>query len=321
MSQQPSTMVPPKTAPTHSLHPALQATLNSLDVDLEEELNRYRRQKAGAPAPPPKGLRRNHPPKTLNLISVTATVTSVPPVPEPVTHPPLIEPATPVEPPQSVSLTVPVPGQLEPDHSVPVPDDYLESSEALLKSLAESEELPPRSWGWETLRTPLGVGSILLLLMVSATFGLLLRNPTWVSELYTQLAQKNPESVPTPQAAPSPTAAVPPVTNLAKPEFVDLNLRTLATLKSAPAGNPTAPGVAVPPPPGSSESFYFVVVKDSSDRTLAQVKAVAPDAFIRPFPQGDYIQLALFLDAPSAERYAQNLQSQGILAQVYQPQP
>ncbi|MGD1912665.1 MAG: hypothetical protein ACFB2X_17980 [Rivularia sp. (in: cyanobacteria)] len=60
------------------------------------------------------------------------------------------------------------------------PDDYLESSEALLRSLAEEEKQQPSSKkptnNSDSLLSPLSIGSMLLLLLLSITFGYIFFN-------------------------------------------------------------------------------------------------------------------------------------------------
>ncbi|NEO99877.1 MAG: SPOR domain-containing protein [Symploca sp. SIO2E9] len=55
---------------SYTINPVLQAALASLDVQLEEELARYRRQQAGRPVTSPRGLGRNQTRKPLQLISL-----------------------------------------------------------------------------------------------------------------------------------------------------------------------------------------------------------------------------------------------------------
>ncbi|HEY9653016.1 MAG TPA: SPOR domain-containing protein [Coleofasciculaceae cyanobacterium] len=62
-----------------SINPALQAALGSLDVQLEEELARYRRQRSGRPVMPPRGLGRNQIRKPIELISVNKPKSQTPP--------------------------------------------------------------------------------------------------------------------------------------------------------------------------------------------------------------------------------------------------
>jgi hypothetical protein len=67
---------------------------------------------------------------------------------------------------------------LQPDDTPKHPDDYLESSEALLRSLTEEQpETKKPSNSSDSLLSPLGVGSMLLLLVASLTLGYVVFNP------------------------------------------------------------------------------------------------------------------------------------------------
>ncbi|MGA7937344.1 MAG: hypothetical protein WCA35_27580, partial [Kovacikia sp.] len=112
-------------------------------------------------------------------------------------------------------------------------DDYLESSEELLRSLAEEEaEVKAERGFMQSLLTPLGVGSMLLLLTSSAMFGYVVMNPASLVRLFRSSdsnVAKNP-SDPT-ATNPAGTGLIAPQPNLANQEFKDLNLATLGTLK------------------------------------------------------------------------------------------
>ncbi|MBD2729155.1 hypothetical protein H6G96_23265 [Nostoc sp. FACHB-892] len=72
---------------------------------------------------------------------------------------------------------------LQPNDTPKHPDDYLESSEALLRSLAEEqpETKKPSNYS-DSLLSPLGIGSMLLLLMASLTLGYVVFNPKGLSQ-------------------------------------------------------------------------------------------------------------------------------------------
>jgi hypothetical protein len=240
MSQNTSVESSTRSSPNPSINPALQAALSSLDVQLEEELARYRRQRAGRPVISPRGLGRHQTRKPIELISVdkpgsqtqqlalgmstAAPILSFPLVsvnPAPAAAPPnetdrqpmaqpgqldaSYEPALPpVVSPQNKaaadnSMTqASVTEQLIPPQEpaevrgnlVPLsaaqapPEDYLESSEQLLRSLGEQEaDIQPQKRFTDRLLTPLGIGSILLLLLSTATVGYILTNPSTFSAL------------------------------------------------------------------------------------------------------------------------------------------
>jgi len=70
MSQNTSVDSNTKSSPHQSINPALQAALATLDVELEEELARFRRQRAGRPVMSNRGLGRNQARKSLDLMTV-----------------------------------------------------------------------------------------------------------------------------------------------------------------------------------------------------------------------------------------------------------
>uniref|UniRef100_A0ACD5GTZ6 Uncharacterized protein n=1 Tax=Desertifilum tharense IPPAS B-1220 TaxID=1781255 RepID=A0ACD5GTZ6_9CYAN len=70
------------------MHSALQSALGSLDVQLEDELIRYRRAKSSDPLPPPRGLERHQPRKPLDLITLSAPQYPKPKPQFPKQHPP-----------------------------------------------------------------------------------------------------------------------------------------------------------------------------------------------------------------------------------------
>ncbi len=137
-------------------------------------------------------------------------------------------------------------------------EDYLASSEELLRSIAEetrqSADREPNTM-LDTLLTPLGVGSMLLLLLSSTTLGYVMMNPASVG-----LSGFNNSSVPASQPAPTavqtmrgPAAAnqALPSPNLAADEFVDLGLDTLSTI---PRSREQRPKATTGAKPASSEA-------------------------------------------------------------------
>ncbi|WP_017315004.1 superantigen-like protein SSL4 [Mastigocladopsis repens] len=69
------------------------------------------------------------------------------------------------------------------DNTGKQPNDYLESSEALLRSLAQEEPKTDKSTSSnDSLLSPLGIGSMLLLLLASLTLGYVVFNPKSLSQ-------------------------------------------------------------------------------------------------------------------------------------------
>ncbi|MEH2060485.1 MAG: hypothetical protein V7K97_31030 [Nostoc sp.] len=122
---------------------------------------------------------------------------------------------------------------LRPDDTPKHPDDYLESSEALLRSLTE-EQLETRkpSNSSDSLLSPLGIGSMLLLLVASLTLGYVVFNPKGLSQwnlgkLFNGNSSPAPEkteevgSNAQPQNQ-SPSTSIPKYPNLANEEFPEV---------------------------------------------------------------------------------------------------
>lgn len=240
-----------------SLNPALQMALGSLDVRLDNELERYRlaakRWQSVAsrtPVSPP---------------SVKIVEGRLAPTP-----PPSVSASETASDPQNASPT-PLPEQLE----LPAPDDasnppqnladdapptslppqaYLESSEQLLDSQIEPVAEASDERSVKSLMTPLGVGSILLFLAASATLGYVLANPNsldrlGLDRLFGRDTTGETETAPT-ETSETETAGdrqprLPASPDLASEEFVELDLNTLSGLD---------PEVDVPTPPPASAS-------------------------------------------------------------------
>ncbi|NES24713.1 MAG: hypothetical protein F6K41_38840, partial [Symploca sp. SIO3E6] len=296
------------------LNPALQAALGSLDVQLEEELARYRRKRAGRPVKSPRGLGSNQVRQPIELISIkkpvaqtqqpvlqesSAPVISLPQIPElkmpptvvsPEMSPELISqkeqlddsslvaselPESPIEeslvtqPEENEQLT---PSEetteeaanlLTSEPSQGQPEDYLESSEKLLENLREEEaNTQPQKRFTSQLKTPLGVGLMLLVLLSGATVIYLAMNPSQFKVLVLDRFLGSPETT-TAQNDLGTTSTKgkleqnSPIINgpdLASEEFIDLNLNNLSRLENIPTETPTLNQTEVPPLPDLSES-------------------------------------------------------------------
>lgn len=313
-----------------SIKPALQAALVSLDMQLEEELARYRRQKAGRPVMPPRGLGRHQVRKPLDLISVdkvgetvqrpalgmstapkiSMPLTSVAQTPSPlsdweperedfpqasqpsrvssvksgVSDAPIIPSsgnATTDRTPPTARMTerLPAPGPSESDLAAfadtqAQPEDYLESSEQLLRSLAEDEKsAEPQKRLTDKLLTPLGVGSILLLLLSTATLVYIFTNPSTLSALgldrlfgsKQQSTAQSPSKITAVKSEPAPGSSALGGPKLDQGEFKDINPENLSQLEasSSPSSPPSPvdplsdlpnPGVNSAVPPAASNS-------------------------------------------------------------------
>lgn len=214
----------PENALADGLKPALKGALSSLNIQLDQELVRYRYAKRGEarPTKAPHFLSRR---RSLNLIGEHAQSTrshqstpgaAMPPPPPP--NPRLREDSE-----QTKRSVLPLTGAIAPTEDTatstsevaalrsalvtqptPTQNEYLASSEALLDSFSRTEPGPipdtvmysPKSRWVDHLNTPLGLGALMLLLVASAGFGFVLVNPVAVRHLveHTPLARIWPDS-------------------------------------------------------------------------------------------------------------------------------
>ncbi|MGI0491933.1 hypothetical protein ACN4EG_08975 [Alkalinema pantanalense CENA528] len=127
-----------------------------------------------------------------------------------------------------------------------LPSDYLESSEALLRSLAEEEAQADLERGvLENLLTPLGVGSMLLMLLASGMFGYLVMNPNSLKAIAGLAGRaiaglRAPSNSQTVVQAPVTVATEEPNNGFAldSQEFADLSLGNLTALRTGSSGVP-----------------------------------------------------------------------------------
>ena len=222
-------------------HPVLSTALSTLDIQLEEELARYRRAKAGGNKAGRSTSSRTAA-KPLDLISVPAHISPAPNASAVAAGAAGMVLATGIS---NSSAPVPESSLLHSPQADPAPnlaeqdvelDDYLASSEELLRSLSEEEAKVQAERGFmRSLVTPLGVGSMLLLLLSSAMFGYVVTNPTSLSNLF---ADRNNVAQPAAEPgaiAPNTNSTDAPQPNLANKEFKDLNLNPTGTLKPGSA--------------------------------------------------------------------------------------
>jgi hypothetical protein len=280
MRRSPAT--PSQSSSSVSLHPALQAIFENLDLRLEDELTRYRRQQgrrgiapaprrdfhaaAIAPRPAPQSLatpwddapdhaaeaRPRLQPAPERAASAARDLPHSGYAPEPASRSGLamggaIAPR--MAPTAAGFDTAPLHRQNDRDLS-PVPDsdaepdDYLESSENLLRNLAE-DEYDLRASQQETgmlqsLLTPLGIGSMILLLLSSLSFGYLVMNPAGLGVIGLGDASRttadgsasgtaDAEGALSADAGPTSSGISP---DLSAQEFPEVSLDTLSTLPS-----------------------------------------------------------------------------------------
>ncbi|MDJ0800622.1 MAG: SPOR domain-containing protein [Calothrix sp. MO_167.B12] len=332
------------------LNPVLATALASLEVQLDQELARYRRTRIGSRTPNSPRIANSMSSQSLglHLFTPTENQTGATPTTQPTNQAQpqarvtesvktegseqLQSPTTAKTPATSSnsSSIVPTPVQRHApqetsDGEPPVggelsvantnisdatsdrsqePDDYLESSEALLRSLTEEKEQKssqekPKNTG-DGLLSPLGIGSMLLLLVASLTLGYGLFNPKSLPKfslngLFQGQASKTGENTSTqPQTQLSP---IPKHPNLAAEEFPEIN-NSNDIVGLNPKTKPTPivkPTPVIPPNPPKSTTVAVTQVK-------SQPKAKpTPTPKNTPKPQASQPSLAQI--KPSADGF------------------
>ncbi|NER32795.1 MAG: hypothetical protein F6J93_01725 [Oscillatoria sp. SIO1A7] len=327
MSQLSSVESPRKTAPTPGLKPALKAVLGSLDVNLDAELARYRRQKrveqadpfsvpgtasswSGIELPSVDNSSAANPEQAQRESKGHSALLEAEPMPQKLPDSSQNPPGLPLTYSQEAKLESKdissVEANLESEPSTDGPDDYLESSEELLKSLDEdgTEVIPeviPKSTQKKfrfpkSLLTPLGLGSMLLFVAASATLLYVLANPNGfgrgrvLSEKSTDSKTESKEDAKTAEAKSSATS-VPKSPNLVQKEFGSVDLETLGTLEpkksnsssplpEKPIGKPTPTAVVNSNSTASSglEKIDSVLLPESvqkKNQAIAEPTAIA----------------------------------------------
>jgi SPOR domain len=319
---------PPVSPSLQPLHPVLQAALNGLDVQLETELTRYRRQRVGkanrgrtkqriAPDIAAANASRNR--QAADMLAIGAIGGRSQPLseaPSSVGHP--IAGAksvdvTDYDPWQSESqsgfgsgaIASPDSATLHPRAGTPETaaalnlssaasepnadaevDDYFASSEELLRSLSEEEVELRRQQDpklLESLLTPLGIGSLLLLVLSSVTVGYLILNPASFKALDRFLSHQNSVSTEPTGASGEISSAAPfsgsTSPNLSAEEFKDVNVDTLPTLPKTDATVtpvPTVASAASPKPAASSTTEPDGIPGVATEQRSARTAAASP---------------------------------------------
>jgi hypothetical protein len=152
---------------------------------------------------------------------------------------------------------------------------YFASSEELLRSIAEEDperraEREPNAM-LDTLLTPLGIGSMLLLLLSSTTLGYVVMNPSSLG-LWTGRSTPNAKTGANPSPVQKPASPSP---DLASDEFIDLNLNTLSTLPKQVAPSTTKSPQPKSQPDSSDKSGSTAAKPTGSNPSSPQTVATA----------------------------------------------
>lgn len=266
------------------LKPQLKAVLGYLDVQLESELTRYRRhrRRTKQTTTDPSGQTNPQFQQATDVVTVAMndTAASEGKLFEPQTQPSGWETVVPAKSAplaiaaQPSSTTPPQTNGAEPAVSFslksPVPtatssDGYLESTEALIKSIEERRPNPQENRGlMASLLTPLGIASMFMFLLSCTALSYVISSPSGRTSLGLDRFFPTPTANPAPATPPTlattetslpPTDSLSP--NLAAKEFVNLDLDTLShinpnqnpvPLPSVPAQLPPSPATTLPAP-------------------------------------------------------------------------
>ncbi|PZV03234.1 MAG: hypothetical protein DCF32_14145 [Leptolyngbya sp.] len=263
MTQLPSGLStrPETFAPASESNLRLRRAVESLNLNLDDELHRYRQARSGQVTPTPARLQLRTQRKPIDLITVKSTAAATPPPPPPNAR--LQEilgqasvPSGQVYPPQATVHQVRMSHGGTLTTYRPSPEDYLESTEALLGSLPNNGHRRREPDYSPSLRrqltTPLGVGALLLLLVTSAGFGYLVTSPQAVQHLTDNAITRRLKGDPTPAEGADSVALdgldsqgeagfKPLGPDLSEKEFASLDLNNISTLPSS--NSPNSPAV------------------------------------------------------------------------------
>lgn len=339
---------------TPVLHPSLDVALSSLDVQLEEELARYRRYRLHQHVAPP-------PPPPL-------------PTPTPAAAP---EPDTTIPVGKNDDLndivdltqgvqTSPPPASRPADQT---PQDYLKSSEDLLKTLDQAPQPQAATPNRRPQLTSWYIGTAALMVMAAGVIGV-----AWQQSRVAVPPQATaPESVAAPSASSRTEDATPssePL-DIAGPNLAESESGTIPTADAPPAPptataaakpepsptkSPTLPGrepdlaSAILPPdvkpdgaaptdapanrrdlpepanvgsaPPASDRRYFVLMDYNAEADLDAARQAIPDAYFRRFGDDQIkIQMGVFDTTSAAQALVNQLKTQGVTAKIHQPNP
>ncbi|MGD2183518.1 SPOR domain-containing protein [Lusitaniella coriacea] len=245
-----------------AINPVLASALGSMDVQLEQELARYRRKRSQTESP-------NRPQDSYPQLSISSAIAqgsaeglsletlgenaAILPLPSQAEAEPESETTDPKDAnslQSSLIASQEAPSEKVADPPSLPPDDYLESSEQLLRNLEKEEPPQPKTPSptlAERLLTPLGIGSILLLFGTATLVGAALLDPEMVSSWSVARlfnGKKSPSGDRTPTIAGNPEEEGP---KLETDEFVELDLDTLSTIEPSPAASPNSNPAQLPP--------------------------------------------------------------------------
>ena len=383
-----------KSSSSSSLKPELIQALGCLEVRLDQELTRYRRTHYENRSSKTVSLETPVVDQTQELENKTETAKTDSLLPEvnteqaPIISPsiPKVEPikleendhikgasaqdaVTTLQPPMDTILSssiVPTKPTEETDNLLATnpqpthPDDYLESSEALIRSLQDQEPETKKENNYsQTLLSPVGIGSMLLLLLASLTLGYVVFNPqsfpqfdlSKLNFFNFNFAWNNNQLEPEENNSSSPSQAnitkpIAKYPNLAAREFPEVNdPNDVVGLKPKPKPKPKPTPTVIPQPPAIANTNRPIPSTALPESVpLPELNTdIEPSAdgyyYLITDNEGDdalakvrqvvpkaylsegrkYIYLAALKDEEGAKRRLQELRGKGIKARVRQP--
>ncbi|MCS6782463.1 MAG: SPOR domain-containing protein [Gloeomargarita sp. SKYBB_i_bin120] len=285
---------------------SLLTALACLDVDLTQELQRWRaerpqwtpevwaRWQAEHPTPPPETAWAFPPAVSADPPTALAAEDDSQAVAPLTTPPPETDSASPAV--EDTTELAPRPSWSE------------RLNRVFVRRQAQENQPAPEAWAfpesWYQPTRHRGVPQSLLGFVI----GLTLATVGTVGVLLVVRRPPSPEPTTSPLSVPAPPpehAVLPsPVPNLARKELPDLS----AVPTVSPPATPKAP---------TNPSLYYVVTDYQNEQSLLRAQRVVPEAFVWQFDTGLKVQLGAFETRDQAEAFVADLKAKGLQAQVY----
>ncbi|MEM1172145.1 MAG: hypothetical protein AAGJ08_24445 [Cyanobacteria bacterium P01_H01_bin.35] len=267
---------------TQELNRTLQAVMESLDVELEAELTRYRkyRRQTEKSQVSQKNINKQiyKTPELMSLLPVDdqtlsslslSDIESLLENSETSNTSPQKASSVAIEPPSPTEIRMAKKDDVENyngekqtsqlgDNNSTAPDNYLESSEKLLESLDKLKSSNQKQSTYlASLLTPLGIVSMFLFFISCTTLGYVVKHPSVLSNLGLDrffkgtFAQTDTDETTTDNVEDRQEKPLPKSPDLASQEFLDLDLNTLSNVNPKPSQFPSSTAKVKPivPPP------------------------------------------------------------------------
>lgn len=178
-----------------------------------------------------------------------------------------------------------------PDTGTTEPKDYLESSEELLKTTGDPLPNTDGSNAGKGMSGILTIGSVLLLLLATATLGYAIFKPASVARFLGRSPQTETANAPNSEDASQEANMLPPSPDLSKEEFKDLELDNLGSVNPSPTPVPRATPTPTTPPAASAtgststlNNLDRVLEPDANSSAANPTNTPSPNATPTPNP-------------------------------------